>query len=176
MTWNHPPVIPALFLASVYVPMAVEAIIAESHDRTLRALGAVEPSSDVFGAMQLAYPAAFFAMFVELLVRQVRADAVFFSGVVMFGAAKLLKYWAITTLGSRWTFRVLVPPNSSRIIAGPYRLTRHPNYVAVVGELVGAAVMAHSLVAGPLATIGFATLIRRRIVVEERALAQQPPT
>jgi methyltransferase len=89
---------------------------------------------------------------------------------MVFGIAKALKYWAIATLGRRWTFRVLVPPGSTRIVAGPYRWMRHPNYVAVIGELAGAAAMMRAIVAGPIATVGFGALMLARIRIEERAL------
>ena len=47
---------------------------------------------------------------------------------------------------------------------------RHPNYVAVVGELLGGMLMAHAWIAGPVATITFGALMLARIRVEERAL------
>ncbi|HUF81917.1 MAG TPA: isoprenylcysteine carboxylmethyltransferase family protein, partial [Burkholderiales bacterium] len=91
-------------------------------------------------------------------------------GAAVFVAAKALKYWAMATLGWRWTFRVLVPPGSTRIGNGPYRMLRHPNYVAVAGELGGMALMAHALVTGPLSVAAFGLLMYRRVRVEERAL------
>jgi methyltransferase len=160
----------AALAAISFAPMAVEAVIAARHDAHLRQLGAVEPARDVFRAMQLAYPAAFAVMVIEAWLRHVEAGGWFYAGLTVFGAAKLLKYWAIATLGERWTFRVLVPPRSARIVTGPYRWLRHPNYAAVMGELLGIALAAHALVTGPIATAGFALLILRRIVVEERAL------
>jgi isoprenylcysteine carboxyl methyltransferase (ICMT) family protein YpbQ len=42
--------------------------------------------------------------------------------------------------------------------------------VGVIGELVGFAMLTGALVSGPLATIVFAELVRRRIVAEEKAL------
>ena len=39
--------------------------------------------------------------------------------------------------------------------SGPYRVFRHPNYVGVIGELAGVALMSGALVTGPLATLGF---------------------
>ncbi len=54
---------------------------------------------------------------------------------------------------------------------GPYRVLRHPNYVAVIGEIVAVAVALQAPVAGVVATLGFGWLIWRRIQVEERALA-----
>jgi methyltransferase len=109
-------------------------------------------------------------MAVEAWMHQVRADATFAAGVLVFAAAKAIKYWAIATLGARWTFRVLVPPESSRITTGPYRFMRHPNYLGVMGELVGMALMAHAPVAGGASVLVFALLIAARIRVEERAL------
>jgi isoprenylcysteine carboxyl methyltransferase (ICMT) family protein YpbQ len=47
---------------------------------------------------------------------------------------------------------------------------RHPNYVAVAGELVGFALLAGAAVTGALATVGFGALMLLRIKVEERAL------
>jgi methyltransferase len=73
-------------------------------------------------------------------------------------------------LGRSWTFRVLVVPGDPLVADGPYRYLRHPNYVGVVGELVGAALMTGARLAGPTALIVFALLLARRIDVEARAL------
>ena len=56
---------------------------------------------------------------------------------VFFVGTKALKWWAILTLGPSWTFRVIVVPGAPLIASGPYRFVRHPNYVGVVGELIG---------------------------------------
>ena len=47
---------------------------------------------------------------------------------------------------------------------------RHPNYLGVMGELTGMAIMARSIIAGSLSVLVFAVLIAKRIRVEERAL------
>ena len=154
----------------VFVPLVFEAALSARNERHLRAQGAREPAGDVIRAMQLGYPAAFLVMMAEAAWRQPAFDGLFALGLTTFTAAKALKYWTIATLGPRWTFRVLVPPHSARVVSGPYRFHHHPNYIAVTGELLGVALMTHSIVAGPLATIVFMLLIRRRIDVEERAL------
>jgi methyltransferase len=139
----------------------------------LRALGAVEPAGDVYQAMQIAYPAAFLAMLAEGAWRDVQVDAAASAGIWVFIAAKALKYWAIASLGTRWTFRVLVPPGSRRTVRGPYRWIAHPNYVAVALELIGVAVAMHASIAGPIAVALFGYLMRRRVEIEEKALAGQ---
>lgn len=162
--------IPLIIAVAAFVPMIGEAMLSARHDRALRASGAVEPRDDVIQLMQVAYPSAFASLVVEAWLRGAVADGAFWWGALLFALAKTLKYWAIATLGSRWTFRVLVPPDSTPIRSGPYRVVRHPNYLAVVGEFAGAAVMAHAWITGPLAMGGFILLMRRRILIEERAL------
>ena len=160
-----------VLLALAFLPMALEARLAARHDRALRSAGAAEPKDDVFPLMQLAYPVAFLAMAFEAWARRAQPNMVFIAGTVVFALAKTIKYWAIATLGERWTFRVLVPPDSTRIASGPYRFMRHPNYLGVMGELAGMALMAQAPIAGTLSIVIFGILIAGRIRVEERALA-----
>lgn len=155
----------------VFALMGIEAVIAARNARALRAQGAIEPPGDVFGAMQFAYPTAFLVMIVEGLLRQVQPDSLVAAGAAVFVLAKALKYWAISTLGTRWTFRVLVPPGSGRIRSGPYLWMAHPNYVAVGLELIGTLIALHAFVTGPIAVAGFSLLMWRRVTIEENALA-----
>jgi methyltransferase len=159
-----------IVLALAFIPMAFEARLAARHDRGLRAAGAIEPKDDVFPVMQVVYPAAFLVMALEAAFRGARVDAVFAAGAIVFALAKAIKYWAIATLGRRWTFRVLVPPGSTLVHNGPYRFMRHPNYLGVIGELVGMALMAHAMFSGSFGVVLFAAIIAARIRVEERAL------
>ena len=125
----------------VFALLIVEAVRAASNERAQRARGGIEPDGDVYRWMRVAYPAAFLVMFVEGVIRGAPPLAVAAAGAVMFAAAKLVKWWAIVTLGPAWTFRIIVVPGSVLVASGPYRILRHPNYVAVVGELVGVALM-----------------------------------
>jgi methyltransferase len=160
----------AIVAIVAFVPMIAEARRSRRHDRALRALGAFEPPGDVYQLMQVAYPGCFVAIAGEAWIRDTPLGPSLVAGACLFTAAKALKYWAIATLGTRWTFRVLVPPGQSLIAAGPYRLMRHPNYVGVAGEIVGAALIGAAPVAGAAAFLAFGSLMLMRIRVEERAL------
>ena len=161
---------PRLVLIAVFIPMLVEARRASLNERALRARGAIEPPGDVYKMMRVAYPAAFLAMIAEGFFRGRPAAPALTSGVLLFGAAKALKWWAILTLGPFWTFRVIVVPGAPLVTGGPYRYLRHPNYVAVAGELAAVALMTGAVVTGPLGIVGFAALMLKRVAVEERAL------
>ena len=157
-------------LIVVIVFMLGELALSRRNERILRGRGAVEPSDPVYGTMRWAYPGAFVAMALEGALAGTAAGPVAAAGVVVFAAAKLLKGWAIAALGVRWTYRVLVIPNAPLVASGPYRWIRHPNYVGVVGELIGMALVTGAIFTGPLVFLFFWRLLRRRIQAEERAL------
>ena len=164
-----PLVVPALVVA-VLLMMLVEAQLSNYNERVLRARGAIEPPDDVIHLMRLAYPSAFVLMGIEGLARGSVSGGSLLAGLAIFTAAKTLKFWAIASLGVRWSFKVLVLPDAPLVSSGPYRVLRHPNYVAVTGELIGVAVAVVAPVAGAIGTVIFVWLMRRRIQIEERAL------
>ena len=74
-------------------------------------------------------------------------------------------------LAERSASRMLVvPPGAPLVTRGPYQWMRHPNYVAVAGELAGAGVMMAAPFAGVIFTMLFIEIMRRRVRVEERML------
>jgi methyltransferase len=158
------------FAAVVFGSMLVEARRAARNERAQRARGGVEPPGDVYKLMRIVYPGAFLAMRAEGAVRGAPPSGLLIGGAIVFAAGKALKWWAIHSLGPFWTFRVIVVPGASLVARGPYRWVRHPNYVGVLGELVGAAAVAGAPVAGVAATALFAGLLVRRVAIEERAL------
>lgn len=167
------PAIAALTLLAVLLIMAGEAALSSHNERVLRARGAVEPDEDVYRLMRWAYPLSFAAMAIEGALSGPSTPDALAAGLALFGLSKALKTWAITTLGVRWTFRVLVLPGAPLVARGPYALVRHPNYLAVLGELGGIALAVWAPATGALALIGFGALLRRRIRVEDRALGRQ---
>jgi methyltransferase len=118
------------------------------------------------------YPGAFLAMFVEGTLRGAPPLPVLLAGAALFIVAKALKWWAILSLGPFWTFRVIVVPGARLVVSGPYRWLRHPNYVGVMGELGGVALMTGALLSGVAGIVTFGWLVIRRISIEERALRE----
>ena len=85
-------------------------------------------------------------------------------------SAQALRVAAIRALGERWSVRIWVIPGAPLVRSGPYRYLRHPNYLAVVVELLAA-----SLLFGAWRTaLGLSALnlvaLRWRIRAEEAAL------
>jgi methyltransferase len=91
-------------------------------------------------------------------------------GLVAIGQG--LRMWAVGTLGRRWNVRTIVVPGLPVVTRGPYRIVRHPNYVAVVLEGI-AVPLVHT---AWLTAVGFTLLnlplLAIRIRCEETALAE----
>ena len=158
-----------LSLTVVVATMVGELRLSRANERALLARGAVEPPDPVFAAMRWAYPGAFVVMALEGLLAPGPPGTRAAAGAAVLIAGKALKYWAIATLGSRWTYRVLVLPGAPLVRSGPYRMLRHPNYVGVVGEMTGMALLVSAPVSGAVGTAFFALLLMRRIRAEEAA-------
>lgn len=159
-----------LVLLAVMLMMLAEAIVSRRHERTLRAQGAIEPPGDVYATMQWAYPGAFVLMAAEGVVAGPAATLISATGAILMAASKALKWWAMASLGVRWTFRVLIVPGAPLVTRGPYAIWRHPNYIAVVGEFLAMALLANARITGPATTLLFSWLMWHRIRVEDRAL------
>lgn len=157
-------------LAVVVTLMLGELWISTRNERVLLSRGAIAPHDPVYGTMRWAYPAVFGLMAIEGMLSQPVSKPLVLAGAAVFLASKLFKLWAIATLGERWTYKVLVLPGVPLVAHGPYRFIRHPNYVGVVGELIGMALITEARFAGPAGVVFFSWLLSRRIRVEERAL------
>lgn len=85
-------------------------------------------------------------------------------------AAQALRWWCIRTLGPQWNTRVVVVPGMPLVQGGPYRVFRHPNYVAVVAEGVALPLVHSAWITALVFTVANAVLLTVRIRVENRAL------
>lgn len=47
-----------------------------------------------------------------------------------------LRVWVLTTLGPRWTTRIIVMPEAPLVEKGPFRWVAHPNYCVVAAEIL----------------------------------------
>ena len=164
--------IAAITMLAALLMMGGEAVLSSFNERQLRARGAIEPDGDVIALMRWVYPGAFIAMGIEGALTGPAPRDVLLAGLALFGLAKALKVWAISSLGSRWTYRVLVLPGEPLITSGPYRFIPHPNYLAVAGEIISVAMIVWAPFTGVLAAIGFGRLMVARIRVEDRALGR----
>jgi methyltransferase len=170
MPYSFQPI--ALLLVVVVPWLLLETWKSARQARALRAAGAIEAPDDVYRAMAVVYPGMFLAMTAEGVLAPPACTTLVAIGIGVFLAGKLLKWWAILSLGRFWSFRVLVVPGAPLVTGGPYRWLRHPNYVGLLGEIAGVALMMRAPISGVLSAIAFGALLVLRIRVEERMLTR----
>jgi methyltransferase len=159
-----------LFLTALLVQRLGELALSTWNGRWLRAHGARPGGEDGFGwlaAIQVLLPAG---LVVEVLGLGARPGPAWPLWLALWLGAQGLRYAAVRALRQRWHVRVWVVPGAPLVTSGPYRHLRHPNYLAVVVELVaGPLLFGAWRTALLVSTLGLIAL-QARIRVEERAL------
>jgi methyltransferase len=92
------------------------------------------------------------------------------SMLVLLAGAMALRYWAIATLGPRWTTKIVVVPGLPVVTRGPYRWLRHPNYLAVIVEVAALPLVHTAWITALVWGVANALVLRARIAAEEEAL------
>ncbi|MEY2668031.1 MAG: hypothetical protein RJA59_669 [Pseudomonadota bacterium] len=87
--------------------------------------------------------------------------------------AQALRWWAVSTLGDRWSTRVIVVPGEKPVTGGPYRYLRHPNYLAVILEMACLPLAWGMWRLALVFSVGNAVILYLRIREEERALGAE---
>ena len=98
--------------------------------------------------------------------------ALVWSSIFIFLAlcGQALRWWAIASLGWRWNVRVIVTPGEPPVRRGPYRFLRHPNYLAVILEMLAIPLVHGAWLTALVFSLLNALVLRIRIRDEERAL------
>jgi len=163
-----------LLVAAVAAERLVELVVAKRHAAWAFAHGGIERGRGHYPAMVALHTGLLVACVVEVAV----ADRPFlpvlgWTAFALVLASQALRWWCVRTLGPQWNTRIIVVPGLTLVARGPYRLLRHPNYVAVAVE--GAALpLVHSAWVTALAftVLNAVLLLGFRIPAEERALAE----
>ena len=162
-----------IFLLIGAVEMLWESRIASRNSRALIEKGAINIAPGILPVMIFLYALLFIGSLVEYFLIPKEVPLWWFLlFVALYLCAKALKYWAVSTLGSYWTMKVLILPGSKVVTSGPYRWIRHPNYDAVLLEIAAIALAGKSWITFALVFASFSFVLYHRIRCEERALAE----
>ena len=159
-----------VFVAALAAQRLFELAISRRHAAALRARGAVEHGRGHFPLLVLVHVLLLLGIVFEVFVLGARPPAPWPLWAAVFGAGQLLRCAAIRALGPYWNVRVLVVPGAPLVRSGPYRFLRHPNYVAVVMELLAAPLIFGAWRTALVVSLLNAIALWIRIRCEERAL------
>jgi methyltransferase len=160
-----------LLLALLAAERGFELFISRRNARRAFALGAIEVGRRHYRVMVLMHTMFLASCAIESIFL-VRAVSPIVSALALFGAflSQFLRYAAIVTLGDHWNTRIIVVPDAVPVMNGLYRWIRHPNYVAVVIEMVAVPMIRGCWLTAAVFTMVNALMLAVRIPAEERAL------
>lgn len=93
--------------------------------------------------------------------------------LAVFAGLQVLRVWTLSTLGRRWTTRIIVVPGETLVSAGPYRFLRHPNYAVVIGEIAVLPLCLGLPLYALFFSIANALILTIRIRAENAALSER---
>jgi methyltransferase len=131
----------ALFLAALATQRASELRLSAVNTKRLVTRGAREFGSRHYPLIVLVHALLPLCLVAEVVVLGARPGRFWALWLGLWLAAQALRYAAIRSLGERWSVRILVLPGEPLVRRGPYRFMRHPNYLAVIVELLAAPLM-----------------------------------
>jgi methyltransferase len=159
------------YLLALAAERGLELVLSERNARAALAGGGVEAGRGHYLAMVAVHAAFLAACAVEpVLWPRPWPLAASLGALAAALLAMALRWWAVATLGPRWSTRVVVLPGAPPVTGGPYRWLRHPNYLAVTVELLAVPLMAGALWTAAGFALANAALLAVRIRAEEQAL------
>lgn len=145
--------------------------LAKRNERLARAAGAVEVGAGHYPWMVATHTLFLISCVLEVwLLERPFAPQAAGAMLLLLGVATALRYWTISTLGERWTTRILVRPGVPLVTAGPFRWLRHPNYLAVVIEIVALPLVHGAWLTAVVFSAANAAILTVRIRAENAAL------
>lgn len=161
------------FLVVNAIEMIWESRISARNSAALAARGAKEIAPRILAIMIFLYILMYVGSFLEYTLMNRQIPGWWFGlFLFLFAAAKLLKSWAVRSLGVFWTMKVLVVPGAAAVQTGPYRFIRHPNYIAVLLEIAATTLLGKAFLTAAVVLALFSAVLYFRIRSEEAALAQ----
>ncbi len=153
-------------LLFVALSRIAELFHARRNERALRARGATESGRAHYPLFILVHGSWLLSMLI-LMPEPVSLNGVF---LLLFFCFFALRLWVIATLGSYWTTRIITL-DAPLVVKGPYRFVRHPNYLAVAGEIASLPLVFGQWRVALIFSILNAALLTWRIRIEDKALA-----
>ena len=155
------------FLAFLVIQRLSELYIARRNSARLLAQGAYEAGAEHYPVMVLLHGAWLVGL--ALLIWD-QAVNWWFAG--LYGVLQAFRVWILTSLGARWTTRIIILPGAPLVQRGPYRFVSHPNYILVACEIACAPAIFGLWSFAALFTVLNAAMLYVRITAENKALSE----
>ena len=162
-------------LGVVGVVRVVELVISRRRQSDLRKKGVRQADEANFFWMVLLHIGIPVGAAVEVIVLgRPLIPALAIAMFVVWLLANGLRWWVIHALGQHWNVQVMDSVSLGVVTSGPFRMVRHPNYVAVFIELLALPLVHTAWLTAILGSIAHVWVLFQRLTVEEAVLLKSP--
>lgn len=149
-----------------------ELVIAKGNEKWMLERGGVEWGGEHYKWFIVVHSLFFLSMLTEVSMRDyaefVTSPYIF----VLFLLTQLVRVWCVLSLGRFWNTRIIILPGRSLISRGPYKYVKHPNYLIVGIEFFIIPLLFGAYITAALFPILHLLLMKVRIPLENKALAE----
>ena len=162
---RHRPWLTGAILGYVILQRLAELRIAQRNTATLLANGGREVGGEHYPLMVAMHAAWLIGLVLLAFGRPVSVWA-----LVLFAGVQVCRFWVLSTLGRRWTTRIIVVPGETLVTTGPFHYVSHPNYMVVIAELLLLPLVFALPLYAAMFSAANAAVLTIRLSAEERAL------
>lgn len=171
LTWTH-----ALFVAVLAVEglqRIIELVVSKRRQQDRGQQGVAPVAEWAWALMVVVHTTLFIFPPMEVLAfNRPFSWGVAGPALALYGAAKVLRWWALSTLGKAWNARIVKP--NAVVTEGPYAYIRHPNYLVVITELAVIPLIHGAWMSSLFLTVVNGIVLAARIPKEEETLFTVP--
>jgi methyltransferase len=159
-----------IFILFLIVQRLAELNIARRNENISKRNGGIEYDTKGYKIIVLMHVSFFIFFIAEFVLFKRQLSGIWIILLIIFIFAQILRYWAITSLGTHWNTKIIIIPGEHLIIKGPYKYFSHPNYIAVIIEIAVIPLLFSCYFTSIIFTLLNLIVLKRRIRIEEEAL------
>jgi methyltransferase len=162
-----------IFIITVILQRLAELVIAKRNEKKLFSLGAIEYDKAGYKVIVIMHTFFFISLIGEyvFLRNGIGLSSFWIPLFILFLFTQFIRYWALASLGEFWNTRIIILAGTPRIRKGPYKYFNHPNYAAVIIELLVIPLMFDCYITAVVFSAANLLVLKRRIKIENEALA-----
>lgn len=152
-----------------------ELYVSRRNQQKMMAQGATKVAEPQFRFLVLVHTAVLIGAALEVVLLHrpfIPALAAVMS--VLFLAGNAMRFWVVRTMGKHWNVQVMNSTSLGVVTSGPFRFVRHPNYAAVMVEMLSLPLIHTAWIAALAGCVGYGIAVAKRIAVEESVLFANP--
>ena len=158
-----------LFISFVILLRIGELLLSRRNERWLLQHGAVEYGNKHYPFIVTLHVLFIISLIFEYSIQQTASYSLFF--IVLYFVLIAFKVRVILSLGKFWNTKIYHIPNVPLLKKGPYKYSKHPNYLIVIAEIAVIPLAFHLYYTAIIFTLLNSIILFVRIREENKALS-----